>query len=73
MYKKYFRLDLEEFDKSPIFSIKHDQECSRMEIRLIARGEAIDLGGCRVKIKANQPDGKSIFKNCGIIPWNFRE
>ena len=68
MYKKYFRLDLEEFDKSPVFTIKHNQESSRMEMHLIAGGQAIDLGGCRVKIKANQPDGKSIFKNCGIIP-----
>lgn len=68
MYKKYFKLDLGQFEENPVFSIQYDQECSRMEIRVLADGEPLDLSGCRMKIVANQPNGKSVFKQCGIIP-----
>ena len=67
MYKTYFKLDLKRFEESPVFLIHHTQDCSRLEIRLLIDGEPMDLSGYRVKIRANQPSGKSIFKQCGIM------
>lgn len=67
MYKKYFKLDLGQFEENPVFSIQYDQECSRMEIRVLADEEPLDLSGCYVKVRANQPNGKSVFKQYGIV------
>lgn len=66
MYKKYLSLTLNQ-DEKPICQMQYDEYCSRLEIRLLNETGVIDLAGCRVKICANQSNGKSIFRTCKIV------
>lgn len=66
MYKKYISLKLNDSKKS-IYQIRYDEHGSQLEIKLFSEEEVLDLSGCRVKVCANQMDGKSIFKTCQVV------
>ena len=60
MYKKYVRLKLNE-SKKTICRIRYDEYGSQVEVKLFSEEEVLDLSGYRVKVCANQTNGKSVL------------
>lgn len=67
MYKKYVRLKLNE-SKKTICRIRYDEYGSQVEVKLFSEEEEVlDLSGYRVKVCANQTNGKSVFNRCEVV------
>ena len=66
MYKKYVRLKLNEI-KKPICRIRYDEHGSQIEVKLFSEEQVLDLSGYRVKVCANQTNGKSVFNRCQVV------
>ena len=66
MYKKYVRLKLNE-SKKTICRIRYDEHGSQIEVKLFSEEQVLDLSGYRVKVCANQTNGKSVFNRCEVV------